>query len=68
VLLHHYRSMPTLLDVSNDVGLLSEEWDPAAHRQLGNTPQAYSHTAVIVTGLQLHKRRHHRSDQAVAAA
>jgi GH15 family glucan-1,4-alpha-glucosidase len=57
-----------LLDVSNDVGLLSKEWDPTAHRQLGNTPQPYSHTAVIVTGLQLHKRRHPRSDQPVPAA
>ena len=57
-----------LLDVRNDVGLFSEEWDPVARRQLGNTPQAFSHFPVIVTGLQLHKRRHRRSDQPVPAA
>jgi GH15 family glucan-1,4-alpha-glucosidase len=57
-----------LLDVRNDVGLFSEEWDPVAKRQLGNTPQAFSHFPVIVTGLQLHKRRHRRSDQPVPAA
>jgi len=27
-----------LLLLRNDLGLLSEEWDPAALRQLGNTP------------------------------
>jgi GH15 family glucan-1,4-alpha-glucosidase len=57
-----------LLDVRNDVGLFSEEWDPVARRQLGNIPQAFSHFPVIVTGLQLHKRRHRRSDQPVPAA
>jgi GH15 family glucan-1,4-alpha-glucosidase len=31
-----------LLHVRNDVGLLSEEYDPASGRQLGNTPQAFS--------------------------
>ena len=43
-----------LLLLRNDVGLLSEEWDPAAHRQLGNTPQAFSHFALIISALQLH--------------
>ena len=28
-----------LLGLRNDVGLLSEEWDPAARRQLGNFPR-----------------------------
>jgi GH15 family glucan-1,4-alpha-glucosidase len=31
-----------LLHVRNDVGLLSEEYDPVSGRQLGNTPQAFS--------------------------
>jgi GH15 family glucan-1,4-alpha-glucosidase len=57
-----------LLAVRNDVGLFSEEWDPVARRQLGNTPQAFSHFPVIVSGLQLRKRRHRRSDQPVPAA
>jgi len=36
-----------LLDVCNDVGLLSEEYDPREKRQLGNFPQAFSHVALI---------------------
>ncbi|MDT7574434.1 MAG: hypothetical protein QOH17_767, partial [Pseudonocardiales bacterium] len=51
-----------LLGLRNDLGLLSEEWDPTAGRQLGNTPQAFSHFALVVSALQLHTRRHHRSD------
>ncbi len=52
-----------LLDLRNDVGLLSEEWDPNAGRQLGNTPQAFSHFPLIVSALQLHADRARRSDQ-----
>ncbi|PZR70438.1 MAG: glucoamylase [Chthoniobacterales bacterium] len=36
-----------LLAVRNDVGLLSEEYDPKAKRQLGNFPQAFSHVALV---------------------
>jgi GH15 family glucan-1,4-alpha-glucosidase len=36
-----------LLDLRNDVGLLSEEYDPREKRQLGNFPQAFSHVALI---------------------
>ena len=46
-----------LLLLRNDVGLLSEEWDPAAKRQLGNTPQAFSHFGLVVSALQLHMGR-----------
>ncbi|WP_298229897.1 glycoside hydrolase family 15 protein [Gryllotalpicola sp.] len=52
-----------LLTLRNDVGLLSEEWDPAAKRQLGNTPQAFSHFPLVSSALQLHAGRAHRSDQ-----
>jgi GH15 family glucan-1,4-alpha-glucosidase len=52
-----------LLELRNDVGLLSEEWDPVAKRQLGNTPQAFSHFPLVVSGLQLQTRRHRRSNQ-----
>ena len=51
-----------LLGLRNDVGLLSEEWDPAAQRQLGNMPQAFSHFALIISALQLHMGLSARSD------
>jgi GH15 family glucan-1,4-alpha-glucosidase len=38
-----------LLDVRNDLGLLSEEYDPKAKRQLGNFPQAFTHVALVNT-------------------
>jgi GH15 family glucan-1,4-alpha-glucosidase len=52
-----------LLTLRNDVGLLSEEWDPAGQRQLGNTPQAFSHFALVISALQLHMGHVARSDQ-----
>ena len=42
-----------LLLVSNDVGLLSEEYDPAARRLVGNFPQAYTHLSLIGAALAL---------------
>ncbi len=36
-----------LLDLRSDLGLLSEEYDTQARRQIGNTPQAYSHVGLI---------------------
>jgi GH15 family glucan-1,4-alpha-glucosidase len=36
-----------LLSVSNDLGLLSEEYDPAEKRQLGNFPQAFTHVGLV---------------------
>lgn len=36
-----------LLSIRNDVGLLAEEYDPAANRQLGNFPQAFSHVGLV---------------------
>jgi len=46
-----------LLGFRNDVGLLAEEYDPVAKRQLGNFPQAFSHLALINTGSGLAGRR-----------
>jgi GH15 family glucan-1,4-alpha-glucosidase len=42
-----------LLDLRNDVGLLSEEYDPVLHRQLGNFPQAFTHVSLINTAHNL---------------
>ncbi|AZQ33847.1 glycoside hydrolase family 15 protein [Streptomyces cyaneochromogenes] len=42
-----------LVRLANDVGLLSEEYDPVADRQLGNFPQAFSHIGLVNTALAL---------------
>ncbi len=42
-----------LLGLRNDVGLLSEEYDVAAKRLVGNFPQAFSHLALINTARNL---------------
>ncbi|WP_432144277.1 glycoside hydrolase family 15 protein [Streptomyces sp. bgisy084] len=42
-----------LLSLRNDLGLLAEEWDPKAQRQVGNFPQAFSHVALVDAALRL---------------
>jgi hypothetical protein len=42
-----------LLDLRNDVGLLSEEYDPQTQRLVGNFPQAFSHVGLINTACNL---------------
>jgi GH15 family glucan-1,4-alpha-glucosidase len=42
-----------LLTLCNDLGLLSEEYDPAGKRLLGNFPQAFSHIALVNTAHNL---------------
>jgi len=42
-----------LLSLRNDLGLLSEEYDPRAQRFLGNFPQAFSHVALVNTAFGL---------------
>jgi GH15 family glucan-1,4-alpha-glucosidase len=46
-----------LLSVRNDLGLLSEEYDPDRRRFLGNFPQAFSHVALINTAHNLLRAR-----------
>jgi GH15 family glucan-1,4-alpha-glucosidase len=43
------RLFERLLSVRNDVGLLSEEYDPVSGRQLGNTPQAFSLLGLVTS-------------------
>lgn len=42
-----------LVALTNDVGLLAEEYDPVSGRQLGNFPQAFSHIGLVNTALAL---------------
>ena len=42
-----------LVGLTNDVGLLAEEYDPVLKRQVGNFPQAFSHIALINTAYNL---------------
>ena len=44
-----------LLALCNDVGLISEEYDPAANRLVGNFPQAFTHVALIAAAYDLVK-------------
>ena len=47
------RLFKKLVALCNDVGLLSEEYDPRSRRHLGNFPQAFSHVALINTAYNL---------------
>jgi GH15 family glucan-1,4-alpha-glucosidase len=47
------RYLERLLGVRTDLGLLAEEYDPAARRLVGNFPQAFSHVALVNTARNL---------------
>jgi GH15 family glucan-1,4-alpha-glucosidase len=71
VLLGRYDEGRALFDrlvaLCNDVGLLAEEYDVKAHRQVGNFPQAFSHIALVTTAhnlLRTHKPAHQRAGNA----
>jgi GH15 family glucan-1,4-alpha-glucosidase len=51
-----------LLALRNDVGLLAEEYDPRAGRQLGNFPQAFTHLALVEAAIALGEGRGMRDD------
>jgi GH15 family glucan-1,4-alpha-glucosidase len=44
-----------LIAVANDLGLLSEEYDPSAKRLLGNFPQAFTHVGLVNSAYNLSK-------------
>ena len=59
-----------LAAVCNDVGLLSEEYDPASGELLGNFPQAFSHVALVNSAFNLtraSKPAEQRADHSAAA-
>ncbi|HTV37640.1 MAG TPA: glycoside hydrolase family 15 protein [Xanthobacteraceae bacterium] len=66
-----------LVGLRNDLGLLSEEYDPQAKRLVGNFPQAFSHLALVNSAFNLtqvskplHRRAHseHAPPEEIAAA
>lgn len=51
-----HRLFEKLLAIRNDVGLLSEEYDPVAQRLVGNFPQAFTHVGLVNTAHNLTHR------------
>ncbi len=51
-----------LVGLCNDVGLLSEEYDPRSGRMLGNFPQAFSHVSLINSAGNIHAARRAADD------
>jgi GH15 family glucan-1,4-alpha-glucosidase len=65
------RLFERLVGLCNDVGLLSEEYDPQAKRLVGNFPQAFSHVALVNSAFNLTragKPAVQRSDRTIAAS
>jgi GH15 family glucan-1,4-alpha-glucosidase len=51
------RLFRRLVGLCNDVGLLSEEYDPRDKRLVGNFPQAFSHLALVNSAYNLTRQR-----------
>lgn len=51
------RRLAALVELSSDLGLLSEEYDPERSLLLGNYPQAFSHAALISAALEIEAAR-----------
>jgi GH15 family glucan-1,4-alpha-glucosidase len=56
-----------LLDIRNDVGLLAEEYDPVAGRQLGNFPQAFTHLSLVGAAIAIGEGKSMRQEEAPRA-
>ncbi len=52
---HHdaHALFDRLIGLCNDVGLLSEEYDPVGQRMVGNFPQAFSHLTLVQAAFRL---------------
>jgi GH15 family glucan-1,4-alpha-glucosidase len=57
-----------LLALRNDLGLISEEYDPASGRLVGNFPQAFTHLALVDAALTLREGWSNRADRPVDAS
>jgi GH15 family glucan-1,4-alpha-glucosidase len=55
-----------LLGLANDVGILPEEVDPSTGAHLGNTPQAFTHMALVTSCAHLAAAKEGRLDGTVA--
>jgi GH15 family glucan-1,4-alpha-glucosidase len=51
------RLFKRLVGLSNDLGLLSEQYDPVTNRLVGNFPQAFSHLALVNSAYNLTRER-----------
>jgi GH15 family glucan-1,4-alpha-glucosidase len=49
--------MDRLVGLPNDVGLLSEEYDPQHDRMVGNFPQAFSHLTLVQAAMAIAEAR-----------
>ena len=50
------RLFRRLLSLRNDLGLLSEEYDPERKRLVGNFPQAFTHVSLVDTAYQFARK------------
>jgi GH15 family glucan-1,4-alpha-glucosidase len=60
-----------LVNLCNDVGLLSEEYDLQGKRMVGNFPQAFSHLALVTSACNLSDYKgpaDHRAEEAAVPA
>ncbi len=57
-----------LLSLRNDVGLLSEEYEPVSRRLVGNFPQAFSHVSLVNTAFNLSQMRGPAEDRRKVAS
>ncbi|UPG86597.1 glycoside hydrolase family 15 protein [Luteibacter aegosomatis] len=55
-----------LVGLTNDLGLLAEEYDPVSKRLLGNFPQAFSHVALVNAAFSLARRSSATADMHVS--